>query len=358
MHPGLATGIVTGAPWVGDIFTDRFQKAQQWRDYLLTHFGGTMSVNTILNRGDGWSAADFQALYIACWIFYPLEKGSYMIPLTSAQRANVKGGYGKLSPRPTSHLHKHGRSAGAEWKFLKGYTELLVQLEGGGKHSPEISPHLFLKNEGHPAVSVSHIMAYFHKLRHGTGMVRNDAIDRVVKEQAQLGIDLGISDRNAENYSKGYQKVLSALGLPGATVTAQAAVVEMFSQCRVAMANKGQISPALNQLVSGAGLQAPMAENGVGGLDNAQMGAMIDQVLLPFSHAASGQGFSDSKLTKFFTAMLAAEADLKQLAAEFRADAQRTGQERSVRYFQEIVVGTTALDAGLAAGYEMLNAAA
>ena len=355
MHPGLANGILTEAPWVKDIFTDRFQTAHQWCDYLLTHFGGTMSVNTILNRGD-WGVADFQALYIACWLFYPLEKGSYMIPLTASQRANAKGGYGKLGVRATSHLHHHGRSAGQDWRFLKGYTELLVQMEGGGKHSPEISPHLFLKNEGHPAVSVGHMMSYFHKLRHGTGDVANEAIQRVIKEQAQLGIDLGIAGRAAENYSKGYQKVLTAVGLTGATVTAQAAIVEMFNQCRVAMANKGQITPALNALVSAAGLQAPMAEHGVGGLDNAQMGAMVDQVLLPFSHAASGTPFSDAKLGKFFTAMLGAEDDLKQLATQLRADAQRTGQERSVRYFQEIVVGTPALDAGLGAAYRMLSA--
>jgi len=356
MHPGLASGIVNGADWVSDIFTDRFRTAHQWTDYLLTHFGGTMSVNTVLNRGDGWRAGDFQALYIACWIFYPLEKGSYMIPLTAAQRTNVKSGYEKLGLRATSHLHKHGRSAGAGWKFLEGYTELLVQMEGGGKHSPEISPHLFLKNEGHPAVSVGHMMSYWHKLRHGTGNVANDAIQRVVNEQKHLGIDLGIAERAAENYSGPYQKVLDALGLPGAAVTAQTAIVEMFTQCRAAAASKGQLAPTLSAGLGKGGLQAAMAEHGVGGLDNAQMGSMIEDVLLPFARAASGTTFGDAKLGRLFAAMVAAEADLKTLAGHLRADAQRTGSERSVRYFQEIVVAPKAIDAGLAAAYQMLSA--
>lgn len=280
-----------------------------------------------------------------------------MIPLTAAQRTNVKTGYGHLGLRATSHLHKHGRSAGAGWQFLTGYTELLVQLEGGGKHSPEISPHLFLKNEGHPAVSVGHLLSYWHKLRHGAGNVANDAIQRVVKEQAQLGIDLGIAERAAENYSNAYQKVLDALGLAGATVTAQAAVVEMFTQCRVAAANKGQqlAAPLMTGLGMG-GLQAAIAEHGVGGLDNAQMGAMIDNVLLPVAQAAAGIAFSDAKLVRVLGAMRDAEADLKTLAGHLRADAQRTGSERSVRYFQEIVVSPSAIDAGLAAAYQMLSA--
>lgn len=356
MHPGLANGIVNGAPWVKDIFTDRFHTAHQWTDYLLTRFGGTLSVNTILNRGDGWGAVDFQALYIACWIFYPLEKGSYMIPLTAAQRANVKSGYNGLGARMTSHLHGHGRSAGRDWKFLKGYAELLVQLEGGGRHSPEISPHLFLKNEGHPAVSVGHALSYFHKLRHGHGGVANEAIQRVVDEQRQLGIDLGIADRAAENYSKGYQKVLKALGLAGDVVTVQTAIVEMFTQCRVAMANKGQIQPSLTALLASAGLQGPMAEGGVGGLDNAHMATLLDKVLLPFAKGASALDFSQPKLNQFFAAMVADEADLQQMATQMRVDAARTGQERTVRYFQEIAVAPPALDAALDAAYQMLRA--
>lgn len=78
----------------------------------------------------GWTASDFHALYIACWIFYPVEKGTFMIPLTAQQRKNVKSGYQNLDPRWTSPLHKHGRSAAKGWKFLKGYGELLVQMEG------------------------------------------------------------------------------------------------------------------------------------------------------------------------------------------------------------------------------------
>ncbi|MFO1268961.1 MAG: hypothetical protein U1F67_20715 [Rubrivivax sp.] len=86
------------------------------------------------------------------------------------------------------------------------------------------------------------------------------------------------------------------------------------------------------------------------------MGSMIEDVLLPFARAASGTTFSDAKLGRLFAAMLAAETDLKALAGHLRADALRTGSERSVRYFQEIVVSPKAIDTGLAAAYQLLRA--
>ena len=227
MHPGLAHGIVNGAPWVKEIFTDRFQKAQQWCDYLLGRYGGHLSVHTILNRGDRWSAADFHALYIACWIFYPLEKGSYMIPLSATQRANVKSGYETLGARATSHLHGHGRSAAHGWSFLKGYGELLVQMEGGGKHSPEISPHLFLKAAGHPALSLGHARSFIVKVRTGHGAVANAALERLAKAQGTMGLDLGIDERAAENFSHPYKALLKAMELSGKVVSVHEAVANM-----------------------------------------------------------------------------------------------------------------------------------
>lgn len=356
MHPGLANGIVNGASWVGDVFTDRFQKAGQWTDYLLARFGGALSVNTILNRGDGWSAVDFQALYIACWTFYPLEKGSYMIPLTATQRVNVKSGYQTLGVRPTSHLHGHGRSAARGWSFLKGYEELLVQLEGGGKHSPEISPHLFLKAEGHTAASIGHLWSYIVKVRTGQGAVANAALERLAKAQGQMGLDLGIAERAAENYSNAYKVLLQAMELGGKTVSVHEAVSNMYIQCHRAMTQKPSLTPSLTSLVGKANLQPAMAANGVGGMDNADVAKMIEQVILPFGQAATGASFSAAGLPSFFVALNAAAGDLRQVATQLRADAARTGQDRTLRYFQEIVVAPAALDAGLDAAYQMLRA--
>ncbi len=356
MHPGLAHGIVNGDSWVKEIFTDRFHKPKQWCDYLLARYGGTLSVNTILNRGDGWSAVDFHALYIACWIFYPLEKGSYMIPLTATQRANVKSGYEGLGVRATSHLHKHGRSAANGWSFLKGYHELLVQMEGGGKHSPEITPHLFLKAEGHTALSIGHAWSYVVKVRTGHGAVANAALERLAKTQGSMGLDLGIAERAAENFSKSYQALLRAMALSGRTVSVHEAVANMYIFCHRAMTQKPALNPSLTSLVAKAALQPAMAANGVAGMDNADVAKMIEQVILPFGGAASGAGFSAGDVQAFFTALSAAAADLRQVASQLRADAARTGEARTLRYFQEVVVAPHALDAGLDAAYQMLRA--
>ncbi len=356
MHPGLANGLISGATWVNDIFMPEFRKPKQWCNYMLTHFGGSLSVGNIINRSTPWSVEDFHALYIACWIFFPVEKGSYMITLNDQQRANVKVGYNKLGLRKTSHLHGHGRSAGKGWAFLKGYTELLVQMEGGGKHSAEIDAHLFLKCEGHPAVSLGHALSYFEKLRKGHGAVANAALQNLARQQAALGLgtgpDLGLTERAAENYSKPYQELLKSMSLSGDTVTVQDAVVEMYNQCRQVTA---PVNPTLQQAVAAAGLMAPMAESGLGGLDNDDVAKMIEQVLLPFAKAAAGTVGGQVKLAKVLNALVAAEPDLKTVAGHLKADAQRTGKSRSVRYFQEVVVSPHALDSAIDAAYQMLR---
>jgi hypothetical protein len=53
---------------------------------------------------------------------------------------------GDLQSRPSSHLSGKGASAHEGWHFLRGYEELLLQIEGENTGSP----YLMLKCEVHP----------------------------------------------------------------------------------------------------------------------------------------------------------------------------------------------------------------
>jgi hypothetical protein len=354
MHPALAQGLIDGDEWVKKIFTEDFHTAKQWREYILEKFGGGPSVLTILNKPNGWSRSDFQALYIACWIFFPVEKGSYMITLTKQQRANVKSGYETLDKRWTSHLHEHGRSAAKGWSFLAGYHELLVQMEGGGKHTKEAEPHLFLKCEGHTAFTLAHLKSYYEKKKTGKGATANPWLQEMARRKKELGLDVGITERAAENYSNAYKTLLKQMGLKGKTVTVHEAAASMFVKCQQAMREQQSIQPSLTSLMGTAGLQSAVSERGVGGLNNVDVATLIEKVLVPFANSLNST--KSSPATKEFASLLLeAKDDLKVVAAQLRADAANTGQERTLRYFQEVVLSPLAIDAGLKAGYAELS---
>jgi hypothetical protein len=69
-----------------------------------------------------WQLPTFQALYVACWLHHPVEKGTYLIDLSGVpvgQMAILNAAYQQhLSGRRSSHLSGAGRSAGAGWEFL------------------------------------------------------------------------------------------------------------------------------------------------------------------------------------------------------------------------------------------------
>ncbi|MDI1443848.1 hypothetical protein [Polyangium sp. 6x1] len=255
---------------VKSVFTEQFQTADGWTRYLTDAFWASgQPVTDLLNAG-GMQVRDFQALYVACWIFQPVEKGSYMIDLSPSQRANAKRGYKELSPRWSSHLHEHGRSAGKNWSFLQGYDELLVQLEGGGKRDKKsFPPTLFLKCEGHGAFSRAHLASYINKLKTGQGKTASQALNEAGKSGA---ID-GLKPRAAENYSKAYAKVLQALGLKGITQSIRAVASAMWSY----LDNKGQ-GQRLASLARQCGFRSDFQ---IAQLEAKKLAKCLEGVLLP-----------------------------------------------------------------------------
>lgn len=119
--------------WVPLMFYEDFCTSQQWIDHINEYYPPDDGIEKILNQETKWSVKDFQALYIACWMYKPVVKGSYMLKLPEESEGNVRKAYKKkLDSRWTSHLHgpvTKGANASKNWRFLKGYHELLVQYE-------------------------------------------------------------------------------------------------------------------------------------------------------------------------------------------------------------------------------------
>lgn len=225
-------GVPAAKSRVNTVFAQDFHRPSGWVD-MLNHIPG-WDVNVLLRREPAWwTVESFQALYVACWIFHPVEKGSYMLQLGSASDyGNVRQAYdsllknGGLQSRISSHLSKSGASAHKGWNFLSGYHELLVQIEGekGG------APFLYLKCEGH-ALSGGGISALMHGLSWvvksctGKGKTASPELHNLAKDS--LSVEL----RAAENFSKPYAKLLKQLGLSGTMVTVDQVVNELWLKC-------------------------------------------------------------------------------------------------------------------------------
>ena len=209
MKQPLIDAIRTGDPEIMQLFAAPFDEAEKWVTYLNRYFGpGGLSINKVLDNPQQWHSERFRALYVACWICHPLEKGSYMIYLKPKQKTNAEASAGKLTWRKSSHLSATSRSArgGKDFEFIKGYGELLILVEGNW---------LFLKMEGHRAASPSHLKSWYTKIKTGQGDMSNAHLNALATgDNAYV-----ITARAAENYSKNYEALLKSLGLSGNTVT-------------------------------------------------------------------------------------------------------------------------------------------
>lgn len=206
------------------IFGQDFQTWGGWTE-MLDHLPGGSVELMLKRRGAWWTRECFQALYVACWIDHPVEKGSYMIKLDPTQYENVKDAYtkllasGELQSRISSHLSKQGASAHEGWNFLRGYAELLLQIEGA-EHS---APYLFLKCEGHSLngfAAIHHLRSWAVKIRTGQGIMASPELH----DWASNGGKHMVEERAAENFSKDYEKLLKQLGLSSRKTTVEEAI--------------------------------------------------------------------------------------------------------------------------------------
>ena len=224
----ILSTVATDRAQVQKVFGPNFQDMASWRSFLRTTLNSdvTAQLSAPIAR---WNERSFQALYVACWVHHPVEKGSYMIKLdqlSDNQRDVIEQAYKKhCSGRKSSHLSGQGRSASNDWNFLIGYKELLVQYE-----ATKGTPYLFLKSEGHTTgVSgiIPHMQSWAHKNKHGVGKQASPALNALASPvSAWAG---AIEGRAAENYATGYGKLLkNVLKLSGKQVTAREMMKALF----------------------------------------------------------------------------------------------------------------------------------
>jgi hypothetical protein len=310
------------------IFTKDFQTLDGWRGYLKKNFAVDSDQPVTKLLGTGMTAQAFQALYIVCWIHSPFEKGTFMIRLTSAQRARVKAGYDKLKLgwRKSSHLHKKGRSAaGFGWKFLNGYSELLVQMEGGGKNTVGFEPNLFLKCEGHLMWAPKHGKSWVTKKRTGKGDTASPALNELAKSNT---VD-GMRERAAENYSKEYKQVLKELGLKGKTQTVRDVAFALYKKL----------------VALGRGDRLPRLGNHLTDADPKRLAKALEDILQAFDELDGPDPVKD--------AVQKAKRDFKTIIENLKTD-----EDGSDRFFAEVKVTPDKLDKALVDFLKELGAAA
>jgi hypothetical protein len=223
-------GAPTARKMVQSVFGPDFQNPQGWADFLDRNIP-MRDVEILLRRSPGfWETENFQALYVACWIFHPVEKGSYMIQLGPQEHANVTGAYqrllgsGDLQARISSHLSGKGASAHEGWSFLQGYAELLVQIEGERTGAP----YLFLKCEGHAMdgmiSTLKHCTSWLVKIATGAGQTASPALNNLAKGSTT------VEARAAENFGKDYKKLQKKLGLSGTEVSVADVVTQLWKK--------------------------------------------------------------------------------------------------------------------------------
>ena len=336
--------------WIPDLFYEDFQRASQWVAFIQARFPD--GVSSILEKTSGWSARDFQALYVACWISKPVVKGSYMLRLLEDHEAGVQKAYKKkLSSRGTSHLHgptTKGANASSGWRFLRGYHELLVQIEDAAD-----GKYLFLKCEGHPAISYAHYKSWKHKKETGQGLDVNEAL---LTAASTTNLHLGIKVRRAENYSNAYRELLQyVLARTGRTKlfkkqgeiinTRQAAAMLVNAARQTARKDdnlKTWFQTRLNQYGVGS---ADLPEDYFDGVSNYFVGGVFG-TLAAFADQAHNVFGSVWLNDNFLVALRRAQRDLTSIGTQLVKDFRR-GNTQTVRYFEEVTVHPYDIDRAL-----------
>lgn len=249
---------ILDTPQAAPIFEDEFQTYKSFCSYLTKYFGTgqAVSVHNLLKTTPAktFKADYFQALYVACWLYKPMEKGTYFLRMTHSEAENIKKAFEQLPTRKSSHLDGKGRSAHKGFAFLKGYEELLVQWVLTNERT-----YLLLKCEGHTTGIggiVPHMQSWNHKRKHGVGLMSNPALNTLATQG-----NSPIIERGAENFSKDYETFLTQLGklrgikkLDKATTSVRDMLVALTADDKWKHATNLAVQTELNTLVNGANM--------------------------------------------------------------------------------------------------------
>ncbi len=332
MDNGLIQFIALSNVRMSQIFEPPYVHHSGWQSLFAgsgpLRNGATGVINQMASGTSG-SLSLFHSLYIACWIHRPVEKGSYMIslePWSPNRLTGIRAAYENLGKRWSSHLSETGRSAGQGFRFLRGYHELLVQIETDRRTN---TPYLFLKAEGHSAASLAHIFSFVTKYFTGKGNTQN----RFLNSYAESG-RLPIVARAAENYSKAYEALLSNLGIVGKVVSVDLVIPSILDK----LERKTSLA---DETAVWANWKANRAAGKAADFTSKKLAQLIKDVILPtISKANLGNG-------RHVTILREARGDLARLADDLLKDAENCDMLPAQRYFQEIRLSAQMVDNSL-----------
>lgn len=305
---------------VRDVFAADFHDLGSFRRFLTDNLVRGNIVSTLMTPAENWSVAAFQALYVACWVHHPLEKGTFMIRLShvpSAKRQVIhEACKTHLKGRKSSHLSGNGYSASDQWAFLNGYKELLVQYEETAGEQ-----YLFLKAEGHTTGASSiipHMLSWANKTVTGEGLTASKHLNTLASSGNSALVT--VEGRAAENYAKGYKKLLKALNLSGRTITVRQVLEELYTQTKF----------------------PSRLARGFDSATSEDLGATLNRFcVMADARNRAGLGFIlGGKTTEITPKMI---SDLRDLARSLIAD----GKKIQHRVFREIRVRPTEVQASL-----------
>ena len=344
----LAAAIKDGGTGIQSIFASDFKTPSDWQRFIRNHFKLPPKIKNLCPLWQSPTPMNnqlaFQALFIASWVVFPFEKGSFMLRLDQDVFELAKASLAHLDKRISSHLSKKGWSAALGFNFLIGYQELLIQVE---------DDLLFLKPEGHPLKGFKNTLIHFYswgvKSVTGAGITANPSLQILAKNG---GI---ITPRAAENYSKAYQSLLAYMKLTGTLITIRAVAEALLGtsyQKALKYQNKRptiranwlkrflKINPYFHTLRN-----YPNHSTLGTHLTNATLINTLQNII----------GFAKDELpqiSQFKQLVLAAEEDIKQICKSLKKDTEYTG---GLRYFEEVRLSQQDIDEGLAVFEKLLK---
>ncbi|HQT67057.1 MAG: hypothetical protein B7Z78_12785 [Rhodospirillales bacterium 20-60-12] len=302
-----------------DIFGPQFQTIAAVTAFLQANLRqGSVHAQLTTAQAGGWSVTSFQALYVACWLHHPVEKGTYLIDLSGlslGQMTTLNTAFQQhLRGRKSSHLSGAGRSAGQGWAFMNGYQELLVQIE-----TLKGVDVLMLKSEGHQVSLtgiIPHAASFVKKKFTGSGAQASASLNAY----SNLRPDL-VSGRAAENYAIPYEDLIKWLKLSGKMITIREVMYALFKKVKYPP-NTGLLYTYFSNM------------------DNANLGAVLRQYINAARNPGGAQFTGGGKVTVKMLASLSDMADA--LIADGNAandriflEVRATGQDidASLQYF-------------------------
>ncbi len=366
--------IAVSDPRLKPIFFSPFDSGKGWHDFLVKEFGQSPSIKT-LALAAGQPERYFQSLYIACWVYQPVVKGTFLISYETLPHSpkGVWDAVNNLAGRWSSHLGTHSKtltghsaseverpewripeigvklrplaSGRASFKFVQGGNELLVQnikFDGDQAHTgTEYTGrgYLMLKMEGHLAHTLSHLVAFKHKGKGKFGKVFNNALADLATQEDHLNII------KANEYANGWNAVIKAVaGSKASTLTTSPATLAhdvVAELCGVIWSKetkvKGQLHARYNFFNPSKTPESISRD--VYCMDNSDVGVILEYLL---EEAQKEQVIESTRINEVFKKMRQYKDEVRSIIRSLQSD-----RGRHSRFASEVIIRAPELDAEL-----------